>query len=246
MVGRRPHAAVRARHEARLVLGADAPAAVRHVRPARLGPAVAPRAAAQPARRVALGVRAEPTARHRRLDGRPELGRVVRLDPVARLLARVVPAEHLRAADVGGERLYEHEHGESSQQRAGGSSAEAAPVRSARLHPRRDQLRCARQRQRAEHRERRVGRQQPASEVTRLHAQVHEERERHRHEHQAAHQIATQLQCRADQRGERGSPAEPPGEAVEVVGDAARLLPRLRLVRRHLGLVAQVAPPGVE
>jgi hypothetical protein len=157
----------------------------------------------------------------------------VRLEPVASLLARIVPAEDLPAADVGGQRLQEH------QQRHHRQRSRPPPTFG---HERRD----ARQRKAAEHRERRVGRQQPAAEVTRLHAQVDEQRQRHRHEHQAAHQTATQLEHRADERGERGRPAQPPGEAVEVVRDAARLLPRLRLVRRHLGLVAKVPPPGVE
>ena len=109
-----------------------------------------------------------------------------------------------------------------------------------------DQLGRPRERRGAEHGERRVGGQQPAPEVARLDAQVDEQRQRHRHEHQPAHETAPQLERGAGQRGDRGGPAETPGEAVEVVGDAARLLARLRLVRGHLGLVAKVAPPGVE
>ena len=45
---------------------------------------------------------------HGRLDRGAELRRVVGLEPVARLLARVGAAEHLRRAHVGGQRLDEH------------------------------------------------------------------------------------------------------------------------------------------
>ena len=119
-------------------------------------------------------------------------------------------------------------------------------MRAARLHAGRDQLGHPRECQSAEHRERRVGGQQPAPEVARLGAEVDEQRQRHRHEHQPAHETAPQLERGAEQCGDRRGPSETPGEAVEVVGDAARLLTRLRLVRGHLGLVAKVAPPGVE
>jgi hypothetical protein len=163
----------------------------------------------------------------------------VRLEPVARLLACVRPPEHLRRADIGGQRL-DQQHDRKSpggrDSRPAGSGAPTVGDQGGRLADR----------YRRQHRQRGVGGQQPAAEVPGLHAQVHEERQRHRDEHQAAHHVATKLDDSAQQRGDRGGPPEAPGEAVEVVRDAARLLARLRLVARHLGLVAEVAPPGVE
>ena len=215
-----------------------APPAAVYDQPGSVQPGSA-RAALEPRGRRALGVRPEPPPRDGRLDRGAQLRRVVGLEPVARLLARVRAAQHLRRADIGGQRLGEQQHRQPTGGRDSGPGGPPAPAVA-------DQLRRLADRGRRQHRQRRVGGQEPAAEVTGLHAQVDEQRQRDRDEHQAAHHVATKLDDRAQQRGDRGGPAEAPGEAVEVVRDAARLLAGLRLVARHLGLVAEVAPPGVE
>ena len=230
-VGRGAHSAVGPHEQAGLVLGADPPPVLGHVRPAGLRPAVALLAAGQPRRRRSLRVRAKVAAGHGRLDRHPELRREVLVEKVARLVERVLAPERAGAANVGQQRLGEHHRG---QRRRGERSKRSAL---------RQQVGRTRDRVGREQRERGVGGQQPAPEVARLNREVGEQRERQRHEDERPDAVAPQQQNGSGERRREAGPAEPPGEAVEVVAEPARLLAGLGVVGRDVGLVAQVAPP---
>ena len=100
--------------------------------------------------------------------------------------------------------------------------------------------------QRGEQADDREDRQQPAAEVAALAAHEGEVEQRRGHEHPAEAALAPPDGERAAERGERGDPAETPGEGPEVVDDAALVWARRACLRLRLETAGLVRDPLLE